>query len=121
MSTRIISYVAYQYIGSITGESVTEVQTRNTKTHAKKASLGVAWFYFFDVTVTNGARSKPHNISKTYYLDAKVMDAASIKKLPGNHRELLRQMRSEGLDNVVRCRTGGFVEPAPKYAILTTQ
>jgi hypothetical protein len=120
MATRVIKYVAYQFLNyALQGDSVREITTRNKRYHAKHAPAGVAGFYFFDVTVTKGVRSERQNISPTYYIDGVLLNAETIKSLPGNNAHVLTMMRRNGQDIIMRCRTGFFAELPDHYVIVS--
>jgi len=117
--TTTVRYVEYQYLSyTLSGPSSEEIKTRNKKRCAEQAPNGVVSFHFFDITITNGVRSEPQNVSPEYYIDAELLNADTIKTLPGNHGDILKEMRRKGLDVALRCRTGIFVEPPSSYVLL---
>jgi len=111
------TYVRYLYPGSFfPEESVREVTGRDPERTAREADPAVFAFEFFDrvkmavvasgeeVEVGSGAIRK----SGLYYIDAEPMTSADVAALPGDHSILLSNMRSNGWDPVLRCRTGNF-------------
>jgi hypothetical protein len=111
------TYVAFQHPGALfSEESVVKVMTRNPERDAVKAEGSVFAFFYFDIVTTvvdvAGERietaSGRRNISKTYYIDAELLTSDQVAALPGDNRILLRNMRYNGWDSIVRCRTGNF-------------
>lgn len=124
------TYVAFQHPGAFfSEESVTKVTTRNPERDAVKASDSVFAFFYFDIVTTvvdvAGERietaSGRRNISKTYYIDAELLTSVQVAALPGDNHILLSNMRGNGWDPIVRCRTGNF-QPfeADKHELVTT-
>ena len=122
--------IAYQYPGSFfSEESVNPVEARNPQQHANDAPDTAFAFFYFDVVTTivdvEGERietsSGRRNISTTYYIDGELLTSAQVAALPGDHSILLSNMRSNGWDPIMRCRTGNF-QPfeAGKHELLVT-
>ena len=111
------TYVTYLIPGLIVAdESSREVPDRDPERIAREAERSVVAFKFFDkvsTTVTvDGlelqAASQPFRRSGWYYIDGEAFTAEQVAALDGNHSILLDNMRSNGWERVVRCRTGGF-------------
>lgn len=124
------TYVAYQHPGSFfSEESVKPVDARNPQQQANDAPDTAFAFFYFDIVTTvvnvEGERietsSGRRNITKTYYIDAELLTSDQVAALPGDHSILLSNMRGNGWDPIVRCRTGNF-QPfeEDKHELLTT-
>lgn len=124
------TYVAYQHPGSFfSEESVKPVGTRDPQQQANDALDNAFAFFYFDVVKSivdiEGERietsSGRRNISKTYYVNAELLDYDAVSALPGDYAILLSNMRGNGWSAIVRCRTGNFqpFEPA-KHELVTT-
>lgn len=121
--TTTTTYVALLHLRNLhlrdieSEEQVWQAKVRNPQEEAKHALDSVYAFFYFDivraVVEVGGERievaSERRNISKTYYIDARVLDYDTVKALHGDHRITLRYM--EG--SVLRCRTGNFVPYEP--------
>jgi hypothetical protein len=130
----ITTYVEYLYPGSFYPETTARaVTTRNPERVAAEAPEGVFAFRYFDrasVTARIGGRdvklrSGSLNQSGRYYIDAEELTMTDVAALPGDHSVLLSNMRSNGWDPILRCRTGNFqpletgdalVSSAPSHA-----
>jgi hypothetical protein len=113
----ITTYVEYFYPGSFYPEtSAVAVTSREPERVAAEAPEAAFAFRFFDrasLTVSVGRkdvqlRSDRLNESGRYYIDAEDLTMADVAALPGDHKILLANMRSNGWEPVVRCRTGNF-------------
>lgn len=124
------TYVTYKHPGSfMSEESVEPVDVRNPQQQANDAPSSAFAFFYFDVATAivdvEGERietsSGRRNISSTYYINAELMSSDKVAALPGDHSILLSNMRGNGWDPVVRCRTGNF-QPfeADKHELVTT-
>lgn len=111
------SYVTYYVPGVfVSEESVRPIATRNAQTAARFAPEDAFAFTFHDrveTTVTVGGQdveltSKGINKSGRYYINAERLTADDVAALPGDHRILLSNMRSNGWETVLRCRAGNF-------------
>lgn len=111
------TYVVYKHPGSLfCEESVKPVDVRNPQQQANDAPDGAfAFFYFDEVTIivdVEGERietsSGRRNITGIYYINAELMTSDDVAALPGDRSTLLRNMRCNGWDPIVRCRTGNF-------------
>jgi len=124
------TYVAYQHPGSFfSEETVKPVNARNPQQQADDAPDSAFAFFYFDIVTTVvdveceriETTSGRRNISKTYYIDAELLTSNEVAALPGDHSILLSNMRGNGWDPIVRCRTGN-VQPfeADKHVLVTT-
>lgn len=124
------TYVAYQRPGLFFAEEYVKlVDTRNLQQQVNDAPDSAFAFFYFDIVTTvvnvEGERietsSGRRNISNTYYIDAELLTSEQVAALPGDHSILLSNMRSNGWDPIVRCRTGNF-QPfdEDKHELLTT-
>lgn len=113
----VTTYVEYLYPGAFfSEESATPVTGRDPARIAREASASVFAFRFYDIattTVTVGGeqvetRSGAINATARYYIDAEKLTAAAVEALPGDHKILLSNMRGNGWDPILRCRTGNF-------------
>ena len=113
----VTTYVEYLYPGSFfPEESAHPVTERNPGRVAQEAPGSVFAFRFYDVVTTKvmvgseetGLASQPVNATGRFYIDAEKLTAADVEALPGDHRILLSNMRSNGWDPILRCRTGNF-------------
>jgi len=120
----VTTYVAYLHPGSFfSEESVSKVPNRDPNQQTKDAPQSAFAFFYYDIVTSvvdvEGERietaSTRRNISKTYYVDAELLDYAAVEALaneegisPTSHRILLSNMHGNGYDLVVRCRTGNF-------------
>jgi hypothetical protein len=111
------TYVAYQHPGTFFWEESKEsVDMRNPQQQANNAPDSAFAFYYFDIVTmivdVEGERietsSDRRNISKTYYVDAELLDYDAVSALPGDNSILLSNMRCNEWDTIVRCRTGNF-------------
>jgi hypothetical protein len=113
----ITTYVEYLYPGAFfPEESARPVPERDPARIAREAPANVFAFRFYDVAATTvivsgqeiTTRSAAINATGRYYIDAEKLAAADVEALPGDHRILLANMRSNGWDPILRCRTGNF-------------
>lgn len=111
------TYVRYLSPGSFfPEESSAAVSERDPRRIAAEAGSGVFAFAFYDVVTTTATAggdevrlsSKPLRESGLYYIDAEPLTAYQVGELPGDHSILLSNMRSNGWDTILRCRTGNF-------------
>jgi hypothetical protein len=124
------TYVAYLHPGSfLLEESVKPVDARNPQQQANDAPESAFAFFYFDIVSATvsvqgepiGTSSDRLNISKTYYIDAKLLTSDEVAALPGDHNILLSNMRCNGWDPIVLCRTGNFQPFAENdHELLTT-
>jgi hypothetical protein len=115
---KTITYVTYQEPGLLFPEtSGRQVDHRDPQRAADEAPTNAYAFRFHDVVTTTvevdgkpvETRSvNPRNVSKTYYIDAKVLDAATVAALPGDHDILLSNMLGNRWEYVLLCRPGNF-------------
>jgi hypothetical protein len=113
----ITTYVEYLHPGSFYPEDTTAVVTeRDPARVAREAAADVFAFRFYDVARTvvtiDGEdvtlRSGAVRSSGLYYIDAEQLTSADVAALPGDHSILLANMRGNGWDPILRCRTGNF-------------
>ena len=114
----VTTYVEYLFPGVLfPEESAHSVTERNPGRIAREAPEGVFAFRFYDVVTTTATtaggeqvklRSGAVNSTGRYYIDAEKLTAADVEALPGDHRILLSNMRGNGWDVILRCRTGNF-------------
>jgi hypothetical protein len=113
----VTTYVEYLYPGSFYPEDMREqVTERDPAAIAVAAPSGVFAFRFYDVVsatatlgdLTVSLRSAAVNESGRFYIDAEKLTAADVEALPGDHAILLSNMRGNGWEPVLRCRTGNF-------------
>ena len=113
----ITTYVEYLFPGLIVSEtSRHSVTHRDPAAIAREAAGDVFAFRFYDIVttiVTAGGRdveTRSGEVDATgrYYIDAEKLTSAEVAALPGNHSILLDNMRANGWDPILRCRTGNF-------------
>jgi hypothetical protein len=113
----VTTYVRYLYPGAFFSEdSAHAVSGRDPARVAREAPDGVFAFELYDVaamTVTIGGEQvemKSRVLHKTgrYYINAEKLTAADVEALPGDHRVLADNMRCNGWDIMLRCRTGNY-------------
>lgn len=135
MSTITKTYVRYFMPGAFVSEEGTrEVPERNPYQIARELPADVFAFEFFDklvTTVKDGDEevqlaSGERNRSGRFYIDAEkltasdIASAAAVEVLPGDRRRvLLSNMRSNGWDVMLRCRTGNFQPMQAGDSIIT--
>jgi hypothetical protein len=122
------TYVEYLYPGSFfPEESRRPVTERDPATIAREAAPGAFAFRFYDIVTTTVTTNGPAielrrgavNPTGRYYIDAEKLTAADVEALPGDHRVLLANMRGNGWDPILRCRTGNF-QPLEDGDVLIT-
>ncbi len=107
------TYLEYLFPGILMPEiSTGPVSSRDPQRAAREAPPHAFAFRFYDV-ITTTVWDTPLwtgeiNASGRYYIDAEKLTIADVEALPGNHRILLGNMRINGWDPVLRCRTGNF-------------
>ena len=113
----ITTYVEYLYPGSLFSESSARVVSgRDPGRAAREAPESAFAFRFYDraeagITVDGRPvmlRSAEFRATGRYYIDAEPLDAAAVAALPGDYSILLSNMRSNGWDVILRCRSGNF-------------
>ena len=115
--TAVVTYVRYLLPGAfVPEETVRTVNSRDPRAAARRASPDAYAFEFFDRATAAAEvgghqvqmNSRALNESGTYYIDGETLTATGVAALPGDHRILLANMRSNGWEHVVRCRAGNF-------------
>ena len=123
------TYIAYLTPGSfMSEESTRKVEKRNPEEDIKEAPEYAFAFFYFDIVKTSvkvgdeqvDTSSGRRNISNRYYIDAEVLDLKAVEALEGDTEILIRNMKGNGYDQVVRCRTGNFQPLDEKDVLLTT-
>jgi hypothetical protein len=114
----VTTYVQYLYPGTFFPESsVLPVVTRDPQREARQAPESVFAFTYFDRAATeiviNGVgrvtlRSGDFRRTGRYYIDAEQFTPAAVEALPGDHKILASNMRGNGYEFVLRCRTGNW-------------
>lgn len=92
------------------------VGMRNPWLAARSAPSNAYAFTYHDIVMTTvlvdgretTVRSEPINVSGRYFIDGERFNVHQIAALPGDHRVLLDNVRSNGWTHVVRCRAGNF-------------
>jgi len=129
MTGEITTYVKYLSPGTIVAEeTIREVTSRDPQLAARKAPAHAFGFTFFDRVIIRAecgeemvtTRSAERNVSPVHYIDAEVLDAAAVEALPGDHKILLSNMRGNGWDRMVRCRTGWFQPLGERDVLVST-
>lgn len=126
------TYVRYFMPGAFVPEEGTrEVPERNPYEIARELPADVFAFEFFEKIAMNitlnesGDReqlaSGERNRSGRFYIDAEKLTASDVEALPGDHRILLSNMRGNGWDTILRCRTGNFQPPLAEDSIVTVR
>jgi hypothetical protein len=129
------TYVRYLMPGALVPEEgVREVPERNPYQVARDLPDDVFAFEFFDKLITTAEdggetvtlASGERNRSGRFYIDAEklttsdIASAAAAEVLPGDRRRvLLSNMRSNGWDVMLRCRTGNFQPMQAGDSIIT--
>jgi hypothetical protein len=117
MTGTTVTYVRYLTPGVFYPEDYARIATgRDAARIAREAPGDVFAFEFYDIVTTTVTvdgrdvelRSNPINKSGLYYIDAEKLTSAEVALLPGDHSILLANMRGNGWDPVLRCRTGNF-------------
>ena len=86
------TYVAYMHPGTFfSEESIKPVDERNPQQQASDAPDSAFAFFYFDVVTT-----------------IVIVGGERIETSSGRHNILLSNMRDNGWDPIVRCRTGNF-------------
>lgn len=115
--TTVTTYVEYLSPGSfVSEESAVPVTGRDPARIAREAPASVFAFRFYDIATTTvtvsgkqvETKSGAINATARYYIDAEKLTAADVEALPGDHKILLSNMRGNGWDPILRCRTGNF-------------
>jgi hypothetical protein len=120
------TYAEYYLPGIFVSEtSRVPVTGRDPQQAAREAPPSAFAFRFCDVVTGTlggtGVSSGPVNASGRYYIDAEALTIAGVEALPGDHRILLDNMRINGWDQVVLCRTGNFQPLEPGDTIVFSQ
>lgn len=111
------TFVEYMSPGIFMSEKyVSLVGSRDPRRDAGNAGRNVFAFRYYDLAETeaevNGSpvvlTSRQINNSGTYYINAQRLTRDDVRKLPGDHTILLKNMESNGWDAVWWCRTGNF-------------
>lgn len=128
MTTETVHYVTYYYPGIFMPEESTyRIDSRDVQAALAGASQDAFAFTFHDrvITLTDvdgreiPLESKPLNESGRYYIDAQPYTAAEVQLLDGDHEILLSNMRANGWDPILRCRTGNWQPLEPGDEIVS--
>ncbi|MCL4384523.1 hypothetical protein M1116_03645 [Patescibacteria group bacterium] len=118
------SYVEFYYVGVFFDEHTTKEVT-NRDEYEVEVPEGVYAFRFFDVKSLEvvGIRLKSDrlNVSPMFYYGGRVMNAEEVKKLEKEPETVLRNMKVNGWDKVIRCRMGNFKPFLPGDILLKTK
>lgn len=115
-NVEVTTYVVYLSPGRFfSEEDARVVSDRNVQRDAADAPRSSFAFFYFDMLTVNvryGDKDVPLVSgrlaeSKHYYLDAELISADTLAQL-GGYDSVLQDMRSNGLDSALRCRTGNF-------------
>jgi hypothetical protein len=126
----VTTYVEYLYPGTFfSEESAHPVAERNPQRIAREAPPGVFAFRLYDIATTTVhvggqqvvTRSGALNATGRFYIDAEKLTYADVEALPGDHRILLANMRGNGWDPILRCRTGNFQPLEPGDEIVSSR
>jgi hypothetical protein len=121
------TYVTYLYPGTFFAEeSKRAVDRRDPQRTARGADPSVFAFTFHDEVTTTAVvdgqevtlSSKAINKSGRYYIDAQPFTAAQVAALPGDHEIVLSNMRANGWDPILKCRTGNWQPLEPGDEIV---
>lgn len=113
----LTTYVRYLYPGLMfSEESAHEVSERAPERIAQEAPSTVFAFTFYDVASTTAViggetvtlTSPAIRTTPRYYIDAESFTREQVAALPGDNSILLANMRNDGWDPMVRCRTGNW-------------
>jgi hypothetical protein len=123
------TYVEYELPGVFVAEQDRRpVSSRDPRKAAETAPRQAFAFTFYDVVVATAyvddeevtTTSRSRSRSGRYFIDGEQFDAAGVEALPGDHHILLANMRGNGWEHVVRCRTGNFQPMQPGDEIVST-
>jgi hypothetical protein len=125
-----VTYLAYWHRGIISSEeSVEPVKVRDPQQHANNAPNSAFAFFYYDIITSTvdvdgehiDTSTGRHNVTPTYFINARAMTYDEVAALPSNNSILLSNMRGNRWDRVVRCRTGNItpVEEG-EYELITT-
>ena len=111
------TYVEYAVPGILVSETSSRaVESRSIRDAVSAAPASAFCFKFYDrLTEVVTAFGEPKELHKRvdesplYYIGGTVMDAAEVARLPGDNAILLSNMRGNGYEFVIQCRTGNFL------------
>ena len=133
MILKVKTYLTCLSPGSFYPEDSTgEVTGRDPGKTAREVSSDVFAFRYHDIAATTVTidgedgedvtlRSRALRKSPLYYIDAEELTAADVEALPGDHKILLANMRGNGWDVILRCRTGNFRPKEPGDVVISTK
>lgn len=122
------TYVAYLLPGSFfSEESVHEVASRNPDEDIKNAHEYAFALFYFDIVKTIvkvgeervETSSGRRNISHRHYIGGEILDIEAVEALGSEYDTVVRNMKGNDWDKVIRCRTGNF-QPFEDEDVLLT-
>jgi len=125
MTTTTTTYVTYDLPGLVAPEQYAcTVEDRDPYRAADDAPRGAYAFTFHDIVNTEvdgeTLRSQPRNRSGRYFIGGTIRTVDEVAAMPGDHKILVENMRSNGWDWVIFCPPGNVQPFGEGDAVITT-